>query len=63
MKIVIDEARGCKACPFLRSYPEVRCSATRRVLVRDDWPTGSTPEWCPLRNGPVTVEMPKRRRG
>jgi hypothetical protein len=57
-KVVVG---GCRSCPFARrrgEYPV--CHASGNRVLENVWinvtPT-TPPSWCPLRHGPVVVEL------
>jgi hypothetical protein len=54
----IDTEGVCAVCPFGNLVWGLgRCAVGYRHLERDVHPWEESPDWCPLREGPVTVRL------
>lgn len=58
-RLTHDPERGCPGCPFqaFEEHEGYICTAAITEVTYEDAPEYRAPDWCPLRRGPVVVQL------
>lgn len=49
--------KTCMGCPFRSAWSRCEAPGGRRDVMLDTRARARPPEWCPLRRGPITIEL------